>query len=198
MNWRSPFSSQQIPLACCLVSAALALLFAVSFFYKATGIYVSERKLSSIEKDIPKLATLSLSKQQAETAAKKANRQNLEKDLASLSLLNIERGSLELLARKRPLSESEARRLYFIQKENVLCFKPYRKIENGLCKEIEEKLIHTVEIDADDLQLLLEKIEGKQNTTEQSSLRIHRLTLEKVEQAPHYTLHLELWRKEAP
>ena len=76
--------------------------------------------------------------------------------------------------------------------ENFLSFHPHKKIPNGSFQEIEEKLLHTVQIDENDLPIILEKIEGAPG----APLRIKRLNLEKRSDALTYNLYLELWRKE--
>lgn len=194
MTLRTRLTFRQLLLFCSSICLVLTLLFGVSFSCKFIDQYRKERILSAVERNLDELSSLSKKQREAESLAQTENAHYLETHLTSLPFLNYERGALKLLRKQRSLNQEEARRWHFITKENYLKFRSNKKIENGSFHEIEEKLIHTVQIDENDLQVLLEKIEG--NTHSRPPLRIKRLSLEKIHDAPRYTLNLELWRKD--
>jgi hypothetical protein len=179
----------------CLGALCLTLLCMVSFTSTFLGQYQSEKALSSLEGDLEEYLYISQMKRKAEKVAEMGLATSLDPIFSCLPLLNIERGSLELAEKNGALSPEETRRLHFIEKENHLLFRSHKKVENGLFHDVEEKLIHTVQIDENDLATILRKIEGASDY--QPSLRIKRLNLERQHDAPHYNLYLELWRKES-
>jgi len=194
MNLRSRFTLRQVLLLGCSFCFLLALLSLTLFAAAFLEQYRKEKILSSVERNLPELSSLFDNQLKAKSSIETGTEHYLDCHLSSLPLLNYERGALELLLKQRPLSEGEAKRLQFITKENRLQFQSHRKLENGGFHEIEEKLLHTVQIDENDLQAILDKIDGVGNSP--SLLRIKRLSLEKIPDAPRYTLYLELWRKE--
>ena len=194
---KGPFSlscslnAKQILLFVSSLSFILTCIFSASFVTGFLDHFQKEKTLSSIEKNLPELTWLF--QQQLETRSSVSSAENWQDYLASIPLLNYERGSLELIRKQRPLTEEEMRRWRFLTKENHLQFHTHRKSKNGPFQESEERLSHTVQIDENDLQAILEAIEG---TSPRLPLRIKKITLEKIHNTPRYTLYLELWRKE--
>jgi hypothetical protein len=161
-----------------VVTIACAVFFGMRFSKQ----YQWEKKLASIEKTMSGLPVIKVD-------ATEKDPHFLQTSFSQLPLLNLERGSLELLATKRELNENEKRRLQFIDEENFILFRSQKKTGSM----VEEKLLHTVQIDENDLPRVLEILEGNP----ESSIRIKRLHLEKHPSHSNYNLYLELWLKDS-
>ncbi len=194
MTKRSSLTLRQILLLSCCACFILALYSLSLFIGKFLEQYQKENILTSVERNLPELTFLFHNQIEAKTLAQMGTAHYLDYHLATLPLLNYERGELEQLRKERPLDETATKRWQFISKENRLEFKSHKKAKNGGFHEIEEKLIRTVQIDENDLQAILDTLEGADSS--RPLLRIKRLNLEKIHDAPRYTLYLELWRKE--
>jgi len=173
----------------CITGFVLTAVCSVFFCLQFMKQYEWEKRLSSIENNLDELSSVFTERSLAQDIAQKANPSYLQNSFSQLHLLNLERGSLELLDKRKGLSEEEKRRLRFITDENFLSFRSHKKFAS----EVEEKLIHTVQIDENDLPKILNQLEGSR----ESSIRIKRLHLERVPSASNYNLYLELWRKES-
>ena len=176
------------PLFCIVgfvLTAVCATFFGMQFIKQSEW----EKRLTAIENNLNDLASVFTERCLAQEIAQKANPSYLQNSLSQMHLLNLERGSLELLEKRKGLSEEEKRRLRFITEENFLSFRSHKKTGS----EVEEKLTHTVQIDENDLPKILKQLEG----TPESSIRIKRLHLERKPSSSNYNLYLELWRKES-
>ena len=175
----------QLKIILCVSSLVMTIACGVFFGMRFFKQWQWEKKLASIENIIGSFPQLKV-----ETA--EHDPQFLPNSFSQLPLLNIERGSLELVANTRELSDNEKRRLQFINEENIISFRSQKRAGS----QIEEKLLHTVQIDENDLPRILEILEGNPS----NHVRIKRLNLEKHPSHSTYNLYLELyriWRKDS-